>query len=387
MNLLIPYLARWNSLNRSRYYQIVQHLAREGNHVYILQPPAMKSMDTGFVEINDAVDERIHLINVDINPRFWNMRLPLDKIVKKGYYCLKINSLFRRLIQEFCIDAILIYNMALYPMSKVNGVATLYDLGDDHIDLIRHELGMFSNPLILGLATRILTATLKRCDCVYSVSHYLSEKYFPESRYLPNGVDIEDIHPGSGESLRRSWQRPVIGFIGSLEYFISFDQIMEAAAQLPDCTFVIAGGGRQYEWIMQEKERLGLGNLVVTGGLPHAEILRYVDSFDICLNLFKPSPLTDGACPIKLFEYMAFQKPIISSRIQEVQRIGNTFLYWADTTEEMISRIKEIVSDPAEAHRRVGIGYDVLENVYTWRKITHRIIHDLRGLLKHGNDC
>ncbi len=386
MNILVPYLARWNSLNRSRYYQIFDHLSRGGHIVYLVQPPMMNSTDSGFVEVDGPADTKVRLLEADISPRFWNARMPFNKIMKKGAYCLKMNADAGVLIDAYNIDAVLFYNMALMPLSRRRDVVTIYDLGDDHLDLLAHELGKFSNRLIMKFAGALLMKMLHNCDCVFSVSHHLAKKYFPGSTYLPNGVDIDSVRPGSGRELKKDLKGPVIGFIGSLEYFIDFQQIIEAAHVLKNCTFVIAGGGREFERIKNEKDRLKLDNLVLTGGLSHPEILRRIDSFDICLNPFKPSPLTHGACPIKLFEYMAFKKPVISSRIREVQRIGNGFVYWADSSREIVSTIQKILNQPEEACRRAEKGFEALQASYTWPRIADTFATVVeRSLAKKGS--
>ena len=382
MNILLPYLVRWNSLNRSRYYQILNCLASEGHEIHIVHPPLMKSKDTGFIETHEKLPENVSLHDLPINTFFWETSLPFNKIIKKGYYCLKINSSSKALIKKYNIDVVVIYNMALYPVTRLKNVLTVYDLGDDHIDLIAHELGIFSNKLTLSIAKKILKNTLIKSDVVFSVSQYLTKKYCEKSHILPNGVTLEDVHYGSGLEMRKKYKGPVIGFVGSLEYFISFDQIINVASSLRDYTFVIAGGGRQHDWILDEKKRLELDNLILTGGLPHAEILKHIDSFDICLNLFKKSPLTHGACPIKLFEYMAFKKPIISSRIDEVQRIDKEFLYWADTSEELESVIQKIIDNPGEASKKVDKAYDILVESYTWPQVASDFIKTTQNALK-----
>ncbi len=387
MNILVPYLSRWNSINRSRYVQILSRLAQNGHNVYLAQPPVMDSPDSGFVESREAPQGTIRLIDVEMPSLFWNAALPLEKVVKKGAYCLKLNAAIGRMIRAYHIDAVLFYSMALYPLAGRDDVVSVYDLGDDHVDLLRHELGKFSARPVIRLAERLLEKTLSRCDCVFSVSHHLAQMYFPDSIHLPNGVDMDMIRPGSGKHLRPVVQGPVVGFVGSLEYFIDFQQILDAAWLRRDCTFVVAGGGRQYRRLQDEKQRLGLGNLILTGGLPHEEILKYVDSFDICLNPFHLSPLTHGACPIKLFEYMAFHKPVISSRIAEVQRIGDGFLYWADSASELVSRIDEIVGQPREAAGRAQQGFEVLQRHYTWPRIADRFAAVVQERVEEKRRC
>jgi len=95
---------------------------------------------------------------------------------------------------------------------------------------------------------------------------------------------------------------------------------------------------------------------------------------DICLNLFIKSPLTDAACPIKLFEYMAYKKPVISSRIREVQNIDEGFLYYADTPDELEQVIRWILDHPKEAAEKGERGFQLVEEKYTWDKITERFL-------------
>lgn len=386
MNFLVPYLVRWDSLNRSRYYQIFKILAEKGHQIHIIQPPIMKSKDTGFIEYEQDSIDNLYLHDIDINGFFWNTTLPFNKIIKKGYYCLKINRSIKKFIDEYKIDAIIFYNMALFPLAKRKDILSIYDLGDDHIDLLRHELGKFSNRLILGWAENLLKKTLQRTDVVFSVSHFLTEKYCSNSIHLANGVSPDKIKPGSGEHLKSQYAGPVIGFVGSLEYFIHFDYIIEAASRLKNCTFVIAGGGREYDRLVNERSRRGLDNLIITGGLPHDEILNFIDSFDICLNLFKKSPLTDGACPIKLFEYMAFKKPIISTRIQEVQRIDKEFIYWADDVDELVKTIMCILDNPRAVIPRVEREYNELLQHYTWPRIADTFLKNI-GEADEKNCC
>ena len=160
MNFLVLYLARWDSLNRSRYYQIFQILAAKGHNIHIVQPPLMKSKDTGFIEKQKQALPNIFLHNMTINPIFWNTRFPFNKIIKKAYYCVRINIALKELIRKHRIDAVVFYNILLYPVARQKGIVSIYDLGDDHVDLLRHEMGPFANNIILKLAERMLKRTL-----------------------------------------------------------------------------------------------------------------------------------------------------------------------------------------------------------------------------------
>jgi len=374
MNFLIPYLMRWNSLNRSRYYQLAVRLAQRGHFIHVLQPPSKQSTDTGFVSVDGRSHPRITLYDIPVNETFWNMNLPFDKIFKKGYYCFLINQQIKRWINDLSIDVLIYYNLALYPLSQIKSCVTVYDLGDDHIELLKAELGRFAFPWVIQQAEGWMCRMMRKSSLVTTISNDLEKKYPVPSTLIPNGINWEEIQPGAGLAIRDSLKKPIVGFVGSLEYFIDFDLILEAASRLPDITFLIAGGGRQMDRITGIKQERGLTNVHLTGGCPHAEILRAIDAMDICLNLFIKSPLTDAACPIKLFEYMAYKKPVISTRIREVQNIDERFLYYADNTEELVQVIRRILAHPEEAAEKGNAGFRAVEEKYTWDKITKQFL-------------
>jgi len=55
VNFLFPYLARWRTVNWTRYHQLFTRLADRGHDVYVLQPPASNMPETNFQEIEVEV--------------------------------------------------------------------------------------------------------------------------------------------------------------------------------------------------------------------------------------------------------------------------------------------------------------------------------------------
>jgi len=46
VKILFPYMARWHSLNWSRYHSLLIALANRGHEVHVMQPPSMRSSAT-----------------------------------------------------------------------------------------------------------------------------------------------------------------------------------------------------------------------------------------------------------------------------------------------------------------------------------------------------
>lgn len=370
MKILFPYMARWYSLNWSRYHSLLIALAQRGHEVHVLQPPALRSLETNFVEIAPVPVQGLHVHDVPMPAWLWQRKLPLDKLAKKALYTIFSVRHARRLAREQGITHVMLYNIPQAPLARLPGVHTVFDYADDYMDMLRHELGRLSNPMVMGLARGLLNYMFRSAQVVTTVSHVLAKGNPHEMSVLPNGVSTAKVGAvAATEAFSRPGARPVVGFLGSFEYFIDFDLILDAAQRLPEVDFLLVGKGRDYEPVARAVSERGLGNVQLAGGVPHAEVFRHIDRMDICLNIFRKIPVSERACPIKLFEYAAMRKPIISTRLAELEHVDKDFLYYADTAEEAVARVREILADPRAALARADVGYRHVMDHYTWEQI------------------
>lgn len=374
MNFLIPYMFRWKSLNRSRYFQIFTKLADMGHNVHVIQPPPMRSTDTGFIESEAKLPKSLFLHDTHINEFFWNFSLPLNKVIKKSFYSMTANRSIRHMIKDLNIDAVILYNLSHYPLSKIRHCVKIYDIGDDIIPMLKRELGMFNNPVAIALAKKMLQNMQHNCDIITAISRVLCGNNHRDAYVIPNGVNIEDAIRGSGNEIKNNYAKPIIGFVGSFEYYIDFDIILKTAARSRDFTFLLVGGGREFARVKEKTQKLKLTNVHLTGGKPHPEVMRYIDAMDICINPFLKNPLTHGASPIKLFEYLSFKKPVISTRLHGVKMIDEGFLYYADDDDEMAGAITRILSNQEEAAIKAEKGFKAIKEKYTWDRIARRLL-------------
>lgn len=374
MNILFPYMARWKAINWTRYHQILTKLAQQGHRVHIFQPPSQKSDETNFVEIEVSTPENFFLHDVSLNDFIWQMPLPLNKLFKKGYYSVASVPHIRRFIKDYQIDVMLLYNIPQYPLLNVPGCTIIFDFADDYMEMLRHEIGRLDRLPLLKFGNYLLDQMVIRSQTTLAVSSVLMKNLKKQARLLPNGVDLSEFKIGSGDELRAKYPGPVIGFIGSFEYFIDFDLILDTAARMPDLTFLLVGSGREMSYIKSRIERDRLDNVCLTGGVPHHEIGKYIDIMDICLNIFKKTPVSHRACPIKLFEYLAMKKPVISTRLEEVQIIDEGYLWYADSTDELENHIRKILSGDSWTQGFIQKGYQAVQDKYNWDVIAQEFV-------------
>jgi glycosyltransferase involved in cell wall biosynthesis len=382
MKILFPYMARWKSVNWTRYHSLLTYVAEKGHQVYVLQPPAMESEETNFQEIEAKVPSNLQLIDVGIPASIWKRHFPLDKLVKKGLYSVYSLATARNVVAQNGVDVVLLYNIPQYPYLSLP-VAKVFDYADDYIDMLARELGPLNCSALTGFGRKVLDRMVERSDLVFAVSNVLAKTYGRKAQVLPNGVDPEEIERAGTAPLDLKLRRPVIGFIGSFEYFIDFDLMLDLMQALPEMTFLLVGRGRLWEYVRAQTSERGLKNVVLTGGVPHSDIFRYIDQMDICLNIFKKIPVSHGACPIKLFEYLAMKKPVITTRLEELSYIDKGFLVYGDDVGEIIHRIRDLLSEGGLKDRVVEQGYRETMERYRWDAIADEFVGQIEGLRAH----
>lgn len=380
MNFLFPYLARWKAMNWTRYHHIFTCLARMGHKIYVLQPPFSNLKETNFQEIETIVPENIYLSETKLNKYLWNLDFPFNKLIKKGYYALACKNQVRQLIKKYHIDVLFLYNLPHYPLLQLKNESlfVIFDFADDYINMLEHELGKYNHPYVMKLARSLLNKLVEKSDLVLSVSKSLVElieNNGKSAKLLPNGASLYDfeLQENNGKSLGK-YCKPVIGFLGSFEYFIDFNLILSIAARLPHYTFLLVGSGRDFDKVKNMIIERKINNVMLTGAIPHSEIRNYIKEMDICLNIFTKDDVSQRACPIKLFEYLIMKKPVISSRLKEIEYLDKNFVFFADTTDEFVKTIELILTNKSLSMEYVTRGYDAVINEYNWNKIAERLI-------------
>lgn len=382
MRILFPYMARWHAVNWTRYHSLLTKLAEKGHTVYVLQTPPLVSDETNYQEVAARNNPNIIIHDVPVNNWFWNKKMFMDKIIKKGYISYQAYKYAKGFIDKEKIDVILLYNIPQYLFTKIKNVIQVFDYADDYVDMLSYELGKLDNPMVRGFAGIILHKMMARADITLSVSYELAKQAHGNVHVLPNGVNLNEYEESKSKQLDEIKRKniPVIGFLGSFEYFIDLDLILDTAAQLPEYIFLLVGYGRDWDHVNNRVKQEKLKNVVLTGGVPHTEINSYIDEMDICLNVFKPIPVSHRACPIKLFEYLARKKPVISTRLKELEYIDKEFIYYADTSNELTAVIKEILASEEDCKKNIEQGYNEVIRNYTWDKIAEGFEKHVKSL-------
>jgi glycosyltransferase involved in cell wall biosynthesis len=384
MHILFPYLARFKSVNWTRYHHIFCQLAEMGHRITVLQPPPANLNETNFQEIDVELPDSIKLIDVPMPGWLWKHRWPLDKLVKKGSYGLLCRRKVREIFETDPPDALLVYNLPQEGMLRIaprpdRPLVRVFDLADDYEAMLVKELGPLACGPLIYQGRRILHRMLGEADRVLAISRTLATDYSNwQIHLLPNGVDL-DRFSAARESAERHEGPPVIGYLGAFEYFIDFDMILEMAALLPEYRFRLIGSGREQSSIEERIAKMGLRNVELPGPVPFNRVPAEIARMDICLNLFERIPISHKACPMKLFEYLAMGKPVLTTVLDEIETYDADFLIRVRSAEEAAKAAKRLIEQPEEKARLAGEGLDWVSRGYDWRTLADQFLRLIEG--------
>jgi glycosyltransferase involved in cell wall biosynthesis len=149
--------------------------------------------------------------------------------------------------------------------------------------------------------------------------------------------------------------RPIVGFVGGVNHRVDEELVAEAARRLPAFSFVFVG---PVAGTMPALARCA--NVHLLGQRAHEAVPYYIKGFDAGIIPYRVTTYTHHIYPVKLNEYLAMGKPVVSTDLAEVRRHVEEFpgcATIAATASEFAAALERSVRlhDESAASRAVEI--------------------------------
>jgi len=215
---------------------------------------------------------------------------------------------------------------------------TLYDITDDWTQFS-------GNRSQLELMIDQDAILCKSCDHVIVCSQQLFEdkaKFVGLDRLhlIPNGVHVEHYEAVADTSLpihkiAEHWTKPVFGYTGTIHGDrVDVRLVAAVAKSYPSATIAMVGPNLLEQTEQQELNQLS--NIVFTGSQPYSQLPDIMRAFDVCMVPHRVTPFTESLNPIKLWEYLAAGKPIVSTNVAGFRDYPDLVCV-ADTSDDFVS--------------------------------------------------
>jgi Glycosyl transferases group 1 len=142
--------------------------------------------------------------------------------------------------------------------------------------------------------------------------------------FSPNGVEYEHFAraalgefstPPQDMQAILAKASPVIGYYGALARWFDYELLKAVAGLRPGYQFILIGA--DFDSTLAIEEMRKIKNVHWLGVKPYEELPHYLQYFDVATIPFIINEVTHATSPIKLFEYMAGEKPIVITPMQE----------------------------------------------------------------------
>ena len=175
---------------------------------------------------------------------------------------------------------------------------------------------------------------LDTADVVFYVAHRLEDALGPrqdDAVYLPNAVEYPRFAQPSTEELLdpRFHQllqtgRPVVGYYGALASWLDVALIETMARTRTDWSFALIGHPLPDVPSLRALGRME--NVLVLEAQPYPKLPAYLQRFTAAMIPFVINRITEATSPLKLFEYFAGGKPVISAPMPECAAFDDVLL-------------------------------------------------------------
>ncbi len=196
-----------------------------------------------------------------------------------------------------------------------------------------------------------------------------------------NGVNLSLFSPKSLQEARKELglmqDQTIAVYTGHLYGWKGVDTLLAAARELPKVEFFFIGGTADAVTLYTRTWRENK-NIHFVGHVPHKLVPIWQSAANVLVlpNTGTQDISAKYTSPMKLFEYMASNRPIVASNLPSVVEVIGTdlaYFYTPDDVESLVESLRSALTGGTEAQQRANAARARVEQ-YTWDKREERIM-------------
>ncbi|MEJ8303600.1 glycosyltransferase [Saccharibacillus sacchari] len=203
-------------------------------------------------------------------------------------------------------------------------------------------------------------------DVVFTSSPLLYQRILSYSAkenvyFVPNAADSAHFMQARSQ---KSGSRTTVGYFGAISYWFDFDLLEKLAEQFPDLEFQMIGP-IEVAGIVKRFSRFP--NVKFLGEVSFKVLPIYLKEFDVCIMPFKKNDLIEAVDPVKIYEYLAGGKPVVSVYYEGLERFSD-YIYTASNFAEFSAQLIKALEEDCSRLTEKRISF-VSENTWAERAL------------------
>lgn len=307
---------RWEFVYQ-RPQHLISRLTKDQKVLFIEEP--IKDDDSENLANLIIIHDHLHVLQPKVkNIEAISQILPhfiKNKSIGIGWF---YSAAFSPLINQFDFD-IVVYD-CMDELSLFKGASQR---------LIEQERFLLANADVVFTGGKSLYESKKRMHYnVHCFPSSVDAQHFSDSANGNIPTDIAEI------------KKPIVGYFGVIDERIDLQLLKETATLRPDISFVMIGPLAKIE----DEDLPKAMNIHYLGMKKYNELPLYLKAFDIAMMPFALNDATKFISPTKTLEYMAAGKPIVSTKIKDVERDYKNCVQLVDSAAQFSDAITEILT-------------------------------------------
>ncbi len=348
-DIVIYPIMEWES-RWQRPQQLLSRFCRKGHRLFVF---SVETQGLGMeFPSDDLVSENLMIREIDSN--IWWVKLcsfnPLsayrDEIISP-YDIRILHQSIRIMREKFSVGIHLgVVHLPFWASLalEVPGGKIIYDCMDHHAGFSTNAPHMLQHEDKLIEKSELLIVSADSLD--KKIGGKAKRKVL-----IRNGCDYEYFSkPAPPADEISECTKPIIGYFGAISDWFDVDLLFELAKSTPHWQYILIGNTFGADVAALEK----IENVAFCGEKPYWELTRYVSYFDVCLIPFKITPLTLATNPVKFYEYSAAGKPIVATRLPELESYGD-LVRLADDAKGFQSAIEQLLKDKEKGNEKTRL--------------------------------
>lgn len=258
----------------------------------------------------------------------------------QAFYIFRFNVISERLqLKKYLKKADIIW--IGYPgwydlIKKVKNKMIIYDKMDDDVNITM-------NPLMRKLLLKVEPKLIDKANIIFvtAIKFYREIKLKNKNVHLlPNGVcdDIQYIFKKKLDSKEK-----IFGYVGTIAHWFDV-KVIEIILKNNKNNKVILVGPNYIS-------KIESSNVKYLGTINKELLPEIIDTFDICLYPFKKNDFLDTIDPVKIYEYLALNKPVLAVNSEEMEKF-NGLIETYDNYEELEIKLNKVFKSPFKEEER-----------------------------------
>ena len=199
----------------------------------------------------------------------------------------------------------------------------VYDCMDNHEALYSYKKGVST----LIEQEQLLIET---CDALIATADKLVEKLtisaypaYKQIFLIRNGTYIRNIIPPKPPIVRNKYK---IGYFGTIAEWFDYEILLSSLEEYNNLEYHLIGPVHK-ECPKADEQ------IIIEGIVEHNKLSDFVTDYDCLIMPFHVNDIVEWVDPVKLYEYIAMGKCIISVKYPEIMRFNDYVYFYSNTTE------------------------------------------------------